>query len=136
MSNCNCEKKSRSMQRDALRRALLLERMAETGEPISALAARLPRFYRKLGKIAYRAGAWIHVCASNTEPLLRLAAEARSEAEAEELYGGSSTAHLRNTGCIRGFRVIVYGHSEDASYDSQPIAGRHSSVFRFIAVRQ
>src|ERR1017187_15110 len=30
--------------------------------------------------------AWIHVRASNTEPLLRMAAEARSEAEVEELY--------------------------------------------------
>jgi phosphomannomutase len=97
--------------------AFLLERMAETGEPISALAARLPRFYRKIGKVAYEhgrlgslmqaleesfpgvetdrsdglklilpAGAWIHVRASNTEPLLRMAAEARSEAEVEELY--------------------------------------------------
>ncbi|MGO4883620.1 MAG: hypothetical protein ACLP59_22790 [Bryobacteraceae bacterium] len=88
------------------------------------------------GQDRLRAGAWIHVCASNTEPLLRLAAHARSEAEVKEPYGGSSTAHPRNSGCIRGFRVLVYGHSEDASYDSQPIAGRHSSVFRFIAVRQ
>ena len=31
-------------------------------------------------------GAWIHVRPSNTEPLLRMAAEARSEAEVEELY--------------------------------------------------
>ena len=96
--------------------AFLLERMAETGETVSALAARLPRFYRKLGKVAYEhgrlgplmqaleegfpdaatdrsdglklmlPGAWIHVRASNTEPLLRMAAEARSEAEVEELY--------------------------------------------------
>jgi phosphomannomutase len=96
--------------------AFLLERMAETGETISALAARLPRFYRKLGKVAYEhgrlgplmqaleesfpgvetdrsdglklilPGAWIHVRASNTEPLLRMAVEARSEAEVEELY--------------------------------------------------
>jgi phosphomannomutase len=29
---------------------------------------------------------WIHVRASNTEPLLRVAAEARSETEVEELY--------------------------------------------------
>ena len=36
--------------------AFLLERMAETGETISALAARLPRFYRKLGKVAYEHG--------------------------------------------------------------------------------
>jgi phosphomannomutase len=29
---------------------------------------------------------WIHVRASNTEPLLRVAAEAKSEAEVEKLY--------------------------------------------------
>ncbi|MCL5745261.1 MAG: phosphoglucosamine mutase, partial [Acidobacteria bacterium] len=97
--------------------AFLLDRMAETGESISALAGRLPRFYRKLGKTAYQHGrlgtmmqsleesfpnartdrsdglklifpeGWIHVRASNTEPILRLAAEARSEAEMERLYG-------------------------------------------------
>ena len=97
--------------------AFLLERMAETGESISALAGKLPRFYRKAGKVAFEhgrlgplmqaleesfpgvetdrsdglklmlPGAWIHVRASNTEPLLRMAAEARSEAEVEELYG-------------------------------------------------
>jgi phosphomannomutase len=97
--------------------AFLLERMAETGEPVSALAARLPRFYRKLGQVAYEHGllgplmqtleetfpkaetdrsdglkltlpeGWVHVRASNTEPLLRIAAEARSEKQVEELYG-------------------------------------------------
>jgi phosphomannomutase len=96
--------------------AFLLDRMAETGDTISALAARLPRFHRKLGKVAYEHGrlgalmqaleesfpgaemdrsdglklmfpaGWIHVRASNTEPLLRLAAEARSEEEVEKLY--------------------------------------------------
>jgi phosphomannomutase len=96
--------------------AFLLERMAETGDTMSALAARLPRFYRKAGQVAYEhgrlgplmqaleesfpdietdrsdglklilPGAWIHVRASNTEPLLRMAAEARSEVEVEELY--------------------------------------------------
>lgn len=96
--------------------AFLLDRMAETGETISSLAGRLPRFYRKLGKVAYEHGrlgtlmqaleeafpdaktdrsdglkilfpdSWIHVRASNTEPLLRLAAEARSEPQVEELY--------------------------------------------------
>jgi len=90
--------------------------MAETGETMSALAAHLPRFYRKMGKVSYEHGrlgplmqaleetfpdaqtdrsdglklmlpaAWIHVRASNTEPLLRMAAEARSEGEVEELY--------------------------------------------------
>jgi phosphomannomutase len=83
---------------------------------MSALAGRLPRFYRKAGQVAYEhgrlgqlmqgleesfpdvetdrsdglklilPGAWIHVRASNTEPLLRMAAEARSEAEVDELY--------------------------------------------------
>ena len=96
--------------------AFLLDRLAETGESMSALAARLPRFYRKAGKVAYEhgrlgplmqaleesfpgvetdrsdglklilPGAWIHVRTSNTEPLLRMAAEARSEPEVEELY--------------------------------------------------
>ena len=31
-------------------------------------------------------GAWIHVRASNTEPILRIAAEARTDAEVETLY--------------------------------------------------
>ncbi len=97
--------------------ALVLDRMAETCEPVSTLAARLPRYYRKFGKVGYEHGKlgplmqaleekypnvaadrsdglkliwpdhWIHLRASNTEPLLRLAAEARSEQEVEELYG-------------------------------------------------
>ena len=96
--------------------AFLLDRMAETGEPVSALANRLPRFYRKSGKVAYEHGrlgplmqaleesfpnarldrsdglklllptGWIHVRASNTEPLLRMAAEARSQSEVDDLY--------------------------------------------------
>jgi len=97
--------------------AFLLGRMAQTGLPVSALAARLPRYYRKLGKVSYEHGmlgslmqvledhfpgvetdrsdglkliwpdAWIHVRASNTEPILRLAAEARTQARLESLYG-------------------------------------------------
>jgi phosphomannomutase len=96
--------------------AFLLQRMAATGLTIGELAARLPRYYRKLGKVAFEHGklgplmqsleeqfpnarldrsdglklilddAWIHVRASNTEPLLRLAAEARSEERVELLY--------------------------------------------------
>ena len=96
--------------------AFLLDRMAETGESIGALAAALPRYYRKLGKVAYAHGrlgtlmqaleenfpetrsdrsdglklalpsGWIHVRASNTEPLLRLAAEARSQDQVDDLY--------------------------------------------------
>ena len=96
--------------------AFLLQRMAATGCKISELAAGLPRYYRKLGKVAFEHGklgplmqsleeqfpgarldrsdglklilddAWIHVRASNTEPLLRLAAEAKAEPRLEELY--------------------------------------------------
>ena len=95
--------------------AFLLDRMAETGETISALAARLPKYYRRFGKVAYQHGrlgplmqsletcfpaaeldrsdglklllpqGWIHVRASNTEPLLRVAAEAKSAQEADRL---------------------------------------------------
>ena len=90
--------------------------MAKTGSTVSELAARLPRYYRKLGKVGFEhgmlgtlmqdledrfpdatadradglklmwPGRWVHVRASNTEPLLRLAAEARDEAEMEDLY--------------------------------------------------
>jgi phosphomannomutase len=97
--------------------AFLLDRMAETGQTVSQLAGRLPRYYRKLGKVAFEHGrlgplmqaleesfpdasldrsdglklmlpeGWIHVRASNTEPLLRLAAESRSEEDMERLYG-------------------------------------------------
>jgi phosphomannomutase len=96
--------------------AFLLDRMGETGESIAALADALPRYYRKLGKVAYAhgrlgtlmqaleesfpdassdrsdglklalPGGWIHVRASNTEPLLRLAAEARTQEEVDDLY--------------------------------------------------
>jgi phosphomannomutase len=36
--------------------AFLLDRIAETGCTVAELAARLPRYYRKLGKVAYRHG--------------------------------------------------------------------------------
>lgn len=95
--------------------AFLLDRMAETGETISALAARLPKYFRRYGKVAYEHGrlgtlmqslearypqaetdrsdglklkipeGWIHVRASNTEPLLRVAAEAKSASAVEDL---------------------------------------------------
>jgi len=97
--------------------AFLLDRMAETGLTVSQLAAKLPRYHRRFGKVAFEHGrlgplmqaleesfpeaaldrtdglkllldeGWIHVRASNTEPLLRLAAEARTEDEIERLYG-------------------------------------------------
>jgi phosphomannomutase len=96
--------------------AFVLAMMARTGQTISSLAAKLPKYYRKLGKVAYghgRLGAlmqaleeefpdasvdradglklmwpgrWIHVRASNTEPLLRLAAEAKDEDEMNRMY--------------------------------------------------
>lgn len=96
--------------------ALLLDRMEQTGDKISKLAGQLPRYYRRLGKTGYEHGklaslmlalednfpeavadrcdglklswpdAWIHVRSSNTEPILRLAAEAKSERRARELY--------------------------------------------------
>jgi phosphomannomutase len=97
--------------------AFLLDRMAETGEKISTLAGRLPKYVRRYGKVAFQHGrlgplmqalearfpaaqkdrtdglklllpeGWIHVRASNTEPLLRVAAEAKSEQQVEKLYG-------------------------------------------------
>ena len=97
--------------------AFLLHRMAQTGKSISQMAAELPKYYRRLGKVSYEHGrlgmlmqsleqafpgvpadrtdglklllddGWVHVRASNTEPLLRLAAEARSAGRLEELYG-------------------------------------------------
>ena len=96
--------------------AFLLEMMAQTGKTVSQLVEELPRYYRKLGKVSFGHGrlgnlmqaleenfpdakadrsdglklswpdAWIHVRASNTEPLLRLAAEAKSMDRMEDLY--------------------------------------------------
>ncbi len=101
--------------------AFLLDRMAQTGLTVSQLAAGLPRYYRKLGKVAFEHGrlgimmqaledsfpdaprdrsdglkihlpeGWIHVRASNTEPILRLAAEAKTESALEGLYGQVSS---------------------------------------------
>jgi phosphomannomutase len=103
--------------------ALILDRMAETGLPLSALAAELPRYFRKMGKSGFEHGrlgrmmqelqerlpgaevdrsdglklkapdGWIHVRASNTEPVLRIAAEAKTRERLEELYAlGSGLA--------------------------------------------
>ncbi|HYO80066.1 MAG TPA: phosphoglucosamine mutase [Bryobacteraceae bacterium] len=96
--------------------AMFLDRMAATGLSVSAMASGLPRYHRRLGKVAFTHGMlgtmmqrlearfpdarkdrsdglklswadrWIHVRASNTEPILRLAAEARSEESMQELY--------------------------------------------------
>lgn len=96
--------------------AWLLDHMARTGSRVSELHNRLPRYYRKLGQVGFEHGrlgplmqslehvfptaakdrsdglklilddGWIHVRASNTEPLLRLAAEAKSGERLNELY--------------------------------------------------
>jgi phosphomannomutase len=96
--------------------AFILDRMAASGKTISELHAELPRYFRKMDKVAFEHGrlgplmqaldarfpearkdrndglkiilpdGWIHVRASNTEPVLRLAAEAKSQARLEELY--------------------------------------------------
>ena len=96
--------------------AFLLDRMRESGESIGAMAAGLPKYYRKLGTVEYvhgrlgtlmqaleenfpdapsdhsdglklmLPGGWIHVRASNTEPLVRIAAEARSQEQVDQLY--------------------------------------------------
>ncbi|MCS7026196.1 MAG: phosphoglucosamine mutase [Bryobacteraceae bacterium] len=96
--------------------AFLLDRMERSGQPISQLANRLPRYHRRFGKLAYEHGrlgplmqaleaffpdaqadrtdglklllhdGWIHLRASNTEPLLRLAVESRSKERACQLY--------------------------------------------------
>jgi phosphomannomutase len=96
--------------------AFLLDRMAETGQKVSELAAALPHYHRRSGKQSFEHGvlgqlmqnleegfpeaktdrsdglkllfndAWIHVRSSNTEPLLRVAVEAKSASRCEDLY--------------------------------------------------
>lgn len=96
--------------------ALFLGLMAATGLTISQLAARLPRYHRRIGKVSYQHGMlgtlmqkledefpgvqtdrtdglklmwpdkWIHVRSSNTEPVLRFSVETRSEEGTQELY--------------------------------------------------
>ena len=96
--------------------AFLLDLMAETGQTVSQLVAGLPRYVRKSGKVAFEHGRlgglmqaleegfpeaeadrsdglkllwpdrWIHVRASNTEPILRVFVEAKTEEAADKLY--------------------------------------------------
>jgi phosphomannomutase len=98
--------------------AFLLDRLAAGSQTVSELAAGLPKFHRRSGKAAFEHGrlgplmqaletahpgarvnradglkleldgGWIHVRASNTEPLLRIAVESRDAERAEELYRG------------------------------------------------
>jgi phosphomannomutase len=96
--------------------ALLLDRMASEDKPLSAIAGRLPRYHRRSGKVQFEHGllgtlmlamerqfagatldrtdglklsladGWIHLRASNTEPLLRVAVESREQSRASELF--------------------------------------------------
>jgi phosphomannomutase len=98
---------------------LLLNRLARSGETLSAWQGTLPRYHRRGGKVRFEHGrlgslmlemerrfpeaaldrtdglkltlrdAWIHLRASNTEPILRVAVESQSEARAEELFAGA-----------------------------------------------
>jgi phosphomannomutase len=96
--------------------ALLLDRMAETGRRVSELVGALPRYVRRSGSAPFQHGRlgqiiqqleeafplaatdrtdgvkltmadrWVHVRASNTEPIVRIAVEGRDEATADDLY--------------------------------------------------
>jgi len=96
--------------------ALWLDRLAATGQTVSQLAGSLPRYFRRsatvvlehgwLGTLMQRLaaewpeaqldrrdglklmldGAWVHARSSNTEPILRLSVEAKTEARAEQLF--------------------------------------------------
>ncbi len=96
--------------------AFALDRLAATGKTVSELASQLPAYHRKFAKLGFEhgrlgelmqaleasfpgaeadradgiklswPGRWIHLRASNTEPVLRIAAEARSEGEVSALY--------------------------------------------------
>lgn len=96
--------------------ALLLDRLAAEGKTLSALDRALPRFYRRSGKVKFAHGklgglmlameknhpaaqlertdglklnlsdGWIHLRASNTEPILRVAVESRNEERADQMF--------------------------------------------------
>jgi phosphomannomutase len=96
--------------------AFVLDRMLSCDKTASQLAASLPQFSRRLGKVAFQHGRlgqmmqsleeqmpapavdrsdglkllwpdrWVHLRASNTEPLLRIAVEARTPEIADALY--------------------------------------------------
>jgi phosphomannomutase len=96
--------------------AFVLDRMAATGKTVTQLAEQLPRYWRRFGKAGFEHGklgalmqsveqafpggridrrdglkisldgGWIHVRASNTEPILRAAVEANSEEAADEMF--------------------------------------------------
>jgi phosphomannomutase len=101
--------------------ALWLDRLATSGQTVSRLDSALPRYYRHAATVALEHGwlgtlmqrlaaqwpeaeldrrdglkllldgGWIHARASNTEPILRLSVEAKTEARAEELFTRAKT---------------------------------------------
>jgi len=96
--------------------AFLLDRLLATGKSTAQLAATLPFYARRMGKVPFEHGRlgqvmqsleralpapaidrsdglkllwpdrWVHVRASNTEPLVRVAVEAREDTTADRLY--------------------------------------------------
>ncbi len=96
--------------------ALLLDRLAAEGKTLSEVDRALPRFYRRSGKVQFSHGklgglmlameknhpaaqlertdglklnlsdGWIHLRASNTEPILRVAVESRNESRADQMF--------------------------------------------------
>jgi len=97
--------------------AFVLDRMAATGKSLSQLAAALPRYVRRSGKLTFEhgrlgplmqeltkrfpdaaadrtdglklnwdGGKWLHVRASNTEPVLRITVESKEAGDADALY--------------------------------------------------
>ncbi len=96
--------------------ALLLDRLAESGATLSEWNESLPKYFRRGGKVQFEhgklgglmlamerkypeaelertdglklqlPGAWIHLRASNTEPILRVSVESRDQAEADALF--------------------------------------------------
>lgn len=96
--------------------AFLLDRLLATSKTTAELAGALPQYSRRMGKVAFEHGRlgqvmqslertlsapsidrsdglkllwpdkWVHVRASNTEPLVRIAVEAREDTIADELY--------------------------------------------------
>ena len=95
--------------------ALILEYLAQSGKRLSALASSLPRYFMVKGKIPFERryfqgllplieetfpggsydltdgirvsgeGFWVHLRPSNTEPVVRVIAEARSFSQAQDL---------------------------------------------------
>jgi phosphomannomutase len=113
---------------------LILEAMAAEDATLADLAARLPRYEMRKGEVllspdvVYRAvegfrtryadgapdltdgvrvewpDAWLHVRASNTEPLLRVIAEADSAERADELFD-DAISYARRLAAVSGGRT-------------------------------